>query len=82
MSQIWVEVPVLSCAGVCGCLAAAILVLWLHEASGNCKSITFHECCVLGRLLMENLQAWSVLQYQQHPFLPKAWGPFVLQHGN
>lgn len=38
----------MSCAGLCGCLAAAILVPWLNEASRNYKSITFHECCVLG----------------------------------
>lgn len=38
----------MSCAGVCGCLAAAVLVQWLNEASGSCKSVTFHECCVLG----------------------------------
>lgn len=31
------------CVAVGACLAAAIPVLWLNEASGSCKSVTFHE---------------------------------------
>lgn len=35
-----------ACVAVGACLAAAIPVLWLNEASGSCKSVTFHEHCV------------------------------------
>lgn len=35
-----------ACVAVGACLAAAIPVLWLKEASGSCKSVTFHEHCI------------------------------------
>lgn len=34
------------CIAVGACLVAAIPVLWLNEASGSCKSVTFPERCV------------------------------------